>query len=112
MEMVAYTVWARFDDASVRAEFRDWLQREHIGQVIDAGAAEADLLEHPASAEAPGGTIEVRYLFEGPKALADYLEHRMPRLRGETLKRFGHLPGIRYERVDARVVDRFASKSR
>lgn len=110
--MVAYTVWARFDDPAVRVEFCSWLRQEHIGQVIDAGAAEADLLEHGPLPQAPGGAIEVRYLFESPASLADYLEHRMPKLRGETLKRFGHMPGIRYERVDARVVDRFASKRR
>lgn len=110
--MVAYTVWARFDDASVRAAFCTWLRQEHIGQVIEAGAAEADLLEHPPTPDAPGGAIEVRYLFGSAAGLADYLELRMPRLRGETLKHFGHVPGIRYERVDARLVDRFASKCR
>lgn len=112
MEMVAYTVWARFDDPVARAEFGAWLRQEHIGRVIDAGAAEADLLEHPATQADPGGAIEVRYLFASVQALADYLEHRMPTLRGETLKRFGHVPGIRYERVDARVVDRFRAECR
>lgn len=110
--MVSYTVWARFDDASVRARFCTWLRQEHIGQVIEAGASHADLLEHPPSIENTGGAIEVRYLFQSPQALADYLEHRMPRLRGETLKHFGHMPGIRYERVDARVIDRFVGKCR
>ncbi len=112
MEMVAYTVWVRFDDAAVRADFCSWLRQEHIGQVIEAGAASADLLEHPPTGDAPGGAIEVRYLFESDVAFADYLEHRMPGLRGATLNRFGHIPGIRYERVDARVIDRFRAKRR
>lgn len=112
MDMVAYTVWAEFDDPAVRVRFRDWLVREHIGQVIDAGAAEADLLEHPADDRARGGRLEVRYLFEDQAALETYLATRMPALRAETLRHFGDTPGIRYERIDARVVDRFGANRR
>lgn len=110
--MVAYTVWAEFDDPGVCRTFLDWLQREHIGQVIEAGASEADLLAHAPSEHALGGSLEVRYVFASAEALDAYLVRHMPRLRGETLKHFGSIPGIRYKRIDARVIARFGDLDR
>lgn len=110
--MVGYTVWAEFDDPDVRSRFREWLVREHIGQVIDAGAAEADLLEHPGDDRSPGGRLEVRYLFASSEAQETYLATKMPGLRSETLRLFGNTPGIRYERIDAAVIGRFRANRR
>ncbi|GAB4383654.1 MAG: hypothetical protein Kow0022_04050 [Phycisphaerales bacterium] len=112
MSMVAYTVWAAFDDPRVLQAFRDWLQREHIGQVIEAGAVQADLLQHAPSESAPGGSLEVRYLFASAEALEIYREHHMPGLRARTQRQFSGTPGIRYERIEAPVVARFGVSGR
>jgi len=112
MSAATYTIWADFDDPLTCHRFAEWLNSEHIGRVLDAGADQADLIQHPPSDAAPGGTLEVRYLFGSHATLDTYLEKHSPALRAETIERFGSTPSIRYRRVVATLIGRHSRQAR
>lgn len=105
--MIAYTVRCTFDDPAVRDEWVAWITGEHAGDVIDAGAASAEVVvldDEPVAAE-------VRYRFPDRAAFDGYLRDHAPRLRAEGLARFPLERGLRYERSVGEIVPAAAPAS-
>lgn len=94
-----YEVTAEFDDAAFGSSWADWIRREHIADVISAGALNGRLLR---IADKPN-TYVVQYDFESEAALKTYLETQSPRLREVTARRFDPAK-IRYSRRMAEIL--------
>lgn len=77
-------------DASVRAEYLDWLAA-HVAEICALpGFLDARILEVTDPPPAPGrASLCVQYRLTGPQALGVYLTEHAPRLRAEGLARFG-----------------------
>ncbi len=77
-------------DATVRAEYLDWLQG-HVAEICALpGFLGARILEVTDPPPAPGrASLCVQYRLTGPQALGIYLAEHAPRLRAEGLTRFG-----------------------
>lgn len=102
----AYTVRATFADLPLLNEYVAWLKDEHIGQVLEAGACSAEVinLSDVGSGAQSVCCVEIRYLFESPPALKNYLEHHAPRLRQAGMTRFPPEQGIVFVRTVGEVV--------
>jgi hypothetical protein len=105
MAEVTYSVIATIPDEQTRDEYLEWLEREHIADVVRAGArsGRAVLVVEPGEPL----QVESQYEFESMAAFDRYVAEEAPRLRAEGLRRFGPERGIRFERrvgeVRARV---------
>lgn len=105
---IAYTVRVEFTNQSVAEEWIAWLRDEHLAEVLDSGALDAEVIRMDAassSAVTGGGstagapvTCEVRYHFVSREAFATYERDHAPRLRAEGLRRFPFECGVTYER--------------
>lgn len=101
--MFAYTVTCTFDDSVVTDEWIKWLRDEHLRDVCDAGALDAEVIrmddEHDGRM-----IVQVRYHFADRESFARYERDHAPRLREEGLKRFSPERGLHYERSTGEVV--------
>lgn len=108
--MFAYTVRATFDDRDVARQWTDWLRDEHLRDVCDAGALDAEVIRIDPPADRPAGSsgvaCEVRYHFADRAAFEQYEREHAPQLREEGMKRFPPERGIGYERSTGVVVCR------
>ncbi len=97
--MIAYTVRCDFTDASVAADWRQWIVDEHLADLLDAGAVRAEVvtLDEPSAGAAV--TMESRYWFADRAGMENYLTHHAARLRGEGLERFPLSLGLSYSRT-------------
>lgn len=77
-------------DASVRAEYLDWLAA-HVAEICALpGFLDARILEVTDPPPVAGrASLCVQYRLTGPQALGVYLTEHAPRLRAEGLARFG-----------------------
>lgn len=101
--MFSYTVACTFDEAAVAEEWIAWLRDEHLRDVCDAGALDAEVTRCD-SAIGAGTRCEVRYHFESRGDFDRYVRDHAPRLRAEGLKRFPPERGLSYERATGEVV--------
>lgn len=97
-----YEVCAGFRDADIAKAWVEWLHREHIADVIAAGALsgriialdpdDAGVSTNPSSAAPSDCAAELRYCvqyeFTDRAAFDAYIRDYAPRLRAEGLKRF------------------------
>lgn len=108
--MFSYTVIAEFDDSRIAEEWIAWLRDDHLKQVCDAGAQDAEVirLDSPVAVSDVTGhrpvRCEVRYHFDSRVAFDRYAREHAPRLREEGLERFPSERGIRYQRMTGEVV--------
>lgn len=103
--MIAYTVSCAFTDASVAARWIAWLEQEHLDDVLDAGAASAEVVRmERAPDEAAACRCEVRYRFASREAFDAYEREHAPGLREEGLRRFPLALGLTYARSVGDVV--------
>lgn len=101
--MFAYTVTCTFDDSAVAQEWIAWLRDEHLRDVCDAGALDAEVVR--MDGEHDGKTIaQVRYHFADRNSFARYERDHAPRLREDGLKRFPPDRGLTYSRSTGEVV--------
>lgn len=107
--MFSYTVACTFDEAAVADEWIAWLRDEHLRDVCDAGALDAEVTRCD-SASGAGTRCEVRYHFESRAAFERYVREHAPRLREEGLKRFPPERGLSYERSTGEVVARHSRR--
>lgn len=99
--MTAYTVIAHHPDQASAERYIQWLVGGHAAAVLAGGARDANVL---CRTDPPGTwTVEVRYMFESPVALAAYVRDHAPALRAEGVRLFGD-SGVRFERTVAEVV--------
>jgi hypothetical protein len=92
MAQIAYTVTATFPDEAVARDWLCWLIGGHVGEVLAAGATDAELVQ----LDETGRLFEVRYHFPSSEAFAAYERDHAPRLRAEGLRRFPSEKGIAY----------------
>ncbi|HRP61902.1 MAG TPA: DUF4286 family protein [Phycisphaerales bacterium] len=103
--MFAYTVRCTFTTSDVAKEWIEWLRTEHLRDVCDAGARDAEVVViDPSESSANTMTVEVRYHFVSREAFARYERDHAPRLRSEGLKRFPPERGLTYARTTGEVV--------
>ena len=97
-----YTVRCEFPggDVGTSTDWLNWLQHEHIQEVIDGGADGAEVVR---IAEKPP-TFEVRYRFPDRSAFQNYLSRHATRLRNEGLARFPLEMGLAYSRTDGPLI--------
>ena len=110
--MIAYTVTCEFDDPAVADEWIAWLRSEHLAEVCDAGALDAEVVRFDAPGDqkisAPTPIrCEVRYHFASREAFREYERDHAPRLRAAGLKRFPPERGLTYSRSFGEVAIQF-----
>ena len=101
--MIAYTVSCTFDDPDVADEWIAWMREEHLADVCDAGAIEAQLIK----LDGDPVRVEARYQFVSRQAFEEYEQNHAPRLREEGLKRFPLERGLHYERSTGELMALF-----
>lgn len=103
MGQIAYTVIATVPDPATAREYVNWLQAEHIGRVLAAGALSATIvrIEHPSHPI----QIEARYIFASRAAFEQYLLQAAPRLRAEGQARFPPHRGVTWDRRLGTVIE-------
>ncbi|MCS6857440.1 MAG: hydroxyacylglutathione hydrolase [Sandaracinaceae bacterium] len=79
-----YTVRCEAKDPILLAAIEHWLKANHIGDVLEAGALEAEVVRLEGE-----NAIEVRYAFAHREAFERYEQEHAPRLRLESRSLFG-----------------------
>jgi len=98
MSAISYEVGITFHQPRLLPAWVEWLEREHIADVMSGGATSAQVVRldsESGSDEAP--RCVVRYEFPNREAFDRYLRDHAPRLRVEGLARFAP-PDVTYER--------------
>lgn len=93
---VAYTVRVHHHEAATADRWLAWMHTKHLGDVIQAGAIAATVVELDT---ASGRLFEARYQFASRAAFARYEQDHAPRLRAEGLALFPTAEKISYERT-------------
>lgn len=101
--MISYTVRVEFTGASstLAPAWIDWMKSEHVGQVLRAGAASAEVVQLD---DMPHPVWEARYRFHSRSALQHYLTEHAPGLRAEGIRRFPPEMGVRYSRTTGEIL--------
>jgi hypothetical protein len=102
MPTIAYSVIATLPDAATASEYSHWLTREHVADVLHAGASSASVVRviDPAAPI----QIEARYIFASKHDFDSYIERAAPALRAEGLRRFPASRGITFQRRVGEVI--------
>ena len=98
--MIAYSVTCTFQNESLAREWLEWIESEHLAEVIAAGAIDAEVVildGNPMRCEA-------RYHFASREEFNIYEREHAPRLRNEGLKKFPLTRGMSYVRSMGEVV--------
>ena len=95
--MISYTVAATFKDPAVADEWIAWLRDEHLAEVLEGGAIDAEVIRLDGGIDEPV-RCEVRYHFASRETFSRYERDHAPRLRAEGLKRFPPERGVQYLR--------------
>ncbi len=88
----SYAVTASFADPTVAPEWIGWMEKEHLADVISAGALSGTVIA------LDDGRAEARYEFADRAAYDRYLVDHAPRLRALGIALFPTERGITYER--------------
>lgn len=99
--MFSYTVRCQIDDPKVAQSWLDWLVREHVQDVITAGAEAAEIFQMDQS------TFEIRYRFKSRQSFEHYEQNHAPHLRAQGLAKFPLELGLEYSRSTGRCLHRF-----
>lgn len=94
--MFSYTVRCKFEKPEVADAWIDWLRKEHIDDVLQAGAESAEIFQLTDQL-----IFEIRYVFKSQLAFEKYEADEAPRLRDEGLKKFPLNLGLEYSRSTA-----------
>ena len=100
--MFAYTVRCTFSYRDLADEWVDWLRNEHLADVCEAGAIDAEVVR----LESDPVEVEVRYHFPSREIFNRYEQEHAPRLRKEGLERFPLDRGLSFHRSVGEVVHR------
>ncbi len=101
--MFSYTVRCTFDDPAVAERWVQWLGEEHLRDVCDAGAVDAEIVQFDAGGGSSKVICEARYHFADRAAFEKYERDHAPRLREEGLQKFPLERGLHYERFTGDV---------
>ncbi len=87
--MILYNVTTNIQDA-IRTEWLRWMQEEHIPAVLSTGKfTDARLVKVIIENEIGEHTYAVQFSIESRDALQDYYDNDAPKLRAESLQKFG-----------------------
>lgn len=98
--MIAYSVTCTFQNESLAREWLEWIESEHLGGVIAAGAIDAEVVILDGNPM----RCETRYHFASREEFNIYEREHAPRLRNEGLKKFPLTRGMSYVRSMGEVV--------
>lgn len=93
--MFIYTVTAELPSEEVARDFLSWLEDDHLREVVDAGALDAEAVRLDGDAH----VVECRYRFASREAFAAYEAGPAERLRADGRARFGPESGVRMRRA-------------
>lgn len=97
-----YEVTTEFIDPDVVSAWSNWIVREHIADVVKAGATSGRLFRIDTDDGSP--RFSVQYQFASRAALDAYLRDHAPRLRDEGALRYSS-EKVRYSRrIGQRVI--------
>jgi hypothetical protein len=92
--MLVYTVTAELPSAELAQEFLDWLEDDHLRDVVKAGAVDGEALVLDGDAH----VVECRYRFASREAFAAYEAGPAEALRADGRARFGPERGVTMSR--------------
>ena len=98
--MIAYSVTCTFQNESLAREWLEWIESEHLADVIAAGAVDAEVVILDGNPM----RCETRYHFASREEFNIYEREHAPRLRNEGLKKFPLTRGMSYVRSMGEVV--------
>jgi len=99
MSTVFYEVEATFKDESIARQWVDWMLKQHLADVVKAGALRGRLIR----LDEGGMVFAAHYEFADRPSFQRYLREEAPRLRAAGEQRFG--PGfVTYRRRDGDVI--------
>ena len=102
MPQIAYTVSCRFDDEDIMGDWVEWLDGEHLAEVIQCGALAAEVVAFDNELR-----CEVRFKFKNRKVFDEYQREFAPELQRKGLERFPLELGLQYNRSVGFVVAKF-----
>ena len=86
--MIIYNVTINIDE-SVHDEWLNWMQTQHIQEVLNTGCfTSARLVKVLVDEDMGGVTYSAQYFAPNKEALADYKQNHAPLLQSDGLKRF------------------------
>ena len=98
--MIAYTVTCTFLNEALAEEWIAWLEDEHLAEVIEAGAVDAEVVRLDGNQV----RCEARYHFPSREVFNVYEREHAPRLRAAGLEKFPLDRGMSYLRGVGEVV--------
>ena len=104
--MFVYTVACDFTNMDVAEQWLSWLRDEHLREVCEAGAIQAEAVRLDAAPAGSAVRCEARYRFASRQAFEQYEREQAPRLRAEGLKRFPLERGLSYTRSTGEITCR------
>ncbi len=100
MNLISYTVRCTFTDHSVAPKWLEWLEQEHLQEVLDGGAHQAVVYQM----DGEDLTYEIRYEFLDRNKFDEYEQKYAPELRKKGLDRFPLSLGLEYQRTVATAI--------
>jgi hypothetical protein len=97
---ILYTVTCRIDTPENETRWLGWLEREHIADVVAAGAESAEICRR-LDAER---TYDIHYRFANRDAYEAYIKHHAPRLREQGAKIFPPGDSFAYSRAAGEII--------
>ncbi|MEP2937574.1 MAG: DUF4286 family protein [Gilvibacter sp.] len=95
--MIIYNVTINIDD-QIKTSWLDWMQQEHIPEMLATGKFTKALLSKVLVEEEMGGeTYSVQYTAKSRKHLEDYYTHNAEALRGQSKAFEGKFVAFRTE---------------
>jgi hypothetical protein len=101
MNEILYEVTTELIDPEIVSAWSSWIVREHIADVMNAGASSGRLFRIDTDDGTP--KFSVQYEFATRAALDAYLRDHAPRLRDEGMRRFSP-EKVRYSRRVGQLV--------
>ncbi len=98
--MFAYTVSCTFSDEPTAREWIEWMRREHLAEVLAAGALAAEVVR----IDGTDIVLEARYHFANRRAFDAYVRDHAPALRAKGLAAFPPARGVTYARSCGEVL--------
>jgi hypothetical protein len=98
--MLVYTVECTFADEAVATSFVAWLVREHVADVVRAGAIDGEVVR----VDGEPLRCEVRYRFASREAFATYERDHAPRLRAEGARQIPFEGAVTFRRTTGELV--------
>lgn len=105
MPRIAYTVTATLPDEPTMRKYAAWLSDGHLQDVLNAGAASAQLVILDADPTDPPHRVQSDYIFHSRESFDSYTNEKAPALRAQGLALFGPDSGVTFSRTVGSILD-------